>query len=75
MQAIQKLRHDGITVELYPDAIKVGKQFGYADKRNIPFAVIVGESEMKDNQFGFKNLQTGEQLLVDFETLKTLLLA
>ena len=75
MQAIQKLRQVGITVELYPDAIKVGKQFGYADKRNIPYAVIVGESEMKDNQFGFKNLQTGEQQLVDFETLKTLLLA
>ncbi|MBL0014123.1 MAG: histidine--tRNA ligase [Flavobacterium sp.] len=75
MQAMQKLRQVGITVELYPDAIKVGKQFGYADKRSIPYAVIVGESEMKDNQFGFKNLQTGEQQLVDFETLKTLLLA
>lgn len=71
MQAIQKLRHSGIKVELYPDAIKVGKQFAHADKRNIPYAVIVGETEMNQNQFALKNLRTGEQTVVDFNGLQS----
>ena len=70
LQAIQKLRQDHIKVELYPDAIKVGKQFAYADKRQIQYAVIVGESEMLEGKFGLKNLQTGEQATLSFEDLK-----
>lgn len=75
MNAIQKLRKASVAVELYPDAVKVGKQFGYADKRGIPFAVIVGEFEMTENKFSLKNLQTGEQQLVAFEDLLQLLQA
>ncbi|PWA04151.1 histidine--tRNA ligase [Flavobacterium psychrotolerans] len=74
MQAIQKLRSSNIKVELYPDAIKVGKQFTHADKRQIPFAIIVGETEMNEGKFGLKNLISGEQITVDFEGLKNRLL-
>lgn len=70
LQTIQQLRALDIKVELYPDAIKVGKQFMYADKRQIPFAVIVGETEMNENKFSLKNLISGEQTLVNFEELK-----
>jgi histidyl-tRNA synthetase len=70
MQAIAKLRDAGIKVELYPDAAKIGKQFTYADKRGIPFAVVAGETEMQDNSFGLKNLETGEQTTVNLEALK-----
>ena len=70
LQAIQQLRALDIKVELYPDAIKVGKQFTYADKRMIPFAVIVGETEMNEDKFSLKNLITGEQTMVSFEELK-----
>jgi histidyl-tRNA synthetase len=70
MQAIQKLRKAGVKVELYPDAIKVGKQFMYADKRQIQFAVIVGETEMNDDKYSLKNLQSSEQTLLSFEDLK-----
>lgn len=70
MQAIQKLRREGIKVELYPDAIKVGKQFTYADKRQIQYAVIVGETEMLEGKFGLKDLQTGEQTTLTFDALK-----
>jgi histidyl-tRNA synthetase len=73
MQAIQKLRSLGLKVELYPDAIKVGKQFSYADKRNIPYAVIVGDSEMDTEKYSIKNLLSGEQQLVDFDTLVDLI--
>ncbi|CAM3988080.1 histidine--tRNA ligase [Flavobacterium branchiophilum] len=69
MKAIKALRAKGIKVDLYPDKVKVGKQFMYADKRQIPYAVIVGESEMAHNQYALKNLITGDQVLVDLETL------
>ncbi len=70
MQAIKKLRENGIKVELYPDNVKVSKQFMHADKRKIPFAIIVGETEMNEGKFALKNLQSGEQILINFNELK-----
>jgi histidyl-tRNA synthetase len=70
MKAIKELRNAGIKVELYPDNAKVAKQFQHADKRGIPFAVIVGEQELASNTFSLKNLFTGEQLSLDFEGVK-----
>jgi histidyl-tRNA synthetase len=74
MTAIKKLRNFGIKVELYPDAARVAKQFQHADKRSIPFAVIIGETEMNEETFTFKNLISGEQVSLDFEGLKKALL-
>ena len=74
MQAIQKLREAGLKVELYPDNAKVAKQFQHADKRGIPYAVIIGEEEFETKSYSLKNLSTGEQLLLDFEQLKLALL-
>jgi histidyl-tRNA synthetase len=74
MKAIQELRAANIKVELYPDNIKVGKQFTHADKRQISFAVIVGETEMNENKYSLKNLVSGEQVVLDFEGLKKALL-
>lgn len=70
LQAITKLRSLGIKVELYPDNVKVGKQFQYADKRGILYAVIVGETEINEGKFALKNLVTGTQELINFENLK-----
>jgi histidyl-tRNA synthetase len=74
MKAIKELRNSGVKVELYPDNAKVAKQFQHADKRNIPFAVIVGDQEMASNTFSLKNLITGEQVSLNFEDLKKALL-
>ena len=73
MKAIKELRSFGVKVELYPDAVKVGKQFMHADKRAIPFAIIVGETEMNEGKFALKNLISGEQVTLDFEGLKAAL--
>ena len=70
MQAITKLRAAGMTVELYPDAAKTGKQLQYADKRGIQFAVICGEDEIAQNKYGLKNLATSEQVELSFEELQ-----
>lgn len=71
MKAVTALRNSNIKTEMYPDNVKVGKQFQHADKRGIPFAVITGETEMNENTYSLKNLTTGEQASVDFEELKT----
>lgn len=69
MKAISKLRQRGISAELYPDSAKMGKQMGYSDKRNIPFTVLAGASEMEASEYTLKNMKSGEQASVDFETL------
>ena len=37
MQMMKKLRAEGVSAELYPDAVKMKKQMSYADSRSIPF--------------------------------------
>lgn len=69
MKAIKKLREYGVNAELYPDNAKMKKQMNYANKRDIPFVVIVGEEEMKNNLFALKNMKTGEQNKVDIDSL------
>jgi histidyl-tRNA synthetase len=59
---------------LYPDAAKVAKQFQHADKRGIPFAIVVGEQEIAGNTFSLKNLEWRTSFTVDFEGLKKALL-
>lgn len=62
---IQQLRSVGISAELYPDAAKMKKQFDYANKKNIGYVAIVGESEMQNGEISIKNMATGDQ-----ETIK-----
>lgn len=69
MQAISKLRRNGIAAELYPDTAKMGKQMTYADKREIPFVVLAGGNEIKAHTYTLKNMKSGEQETVDLDGL------
>src|SRR5690554_4833416 len=69
LKTIKTLRENGIKTELYPDKTKLGKQFQYADKRGIPFVVVTGEEEMKNQTYQLKNLSSGEQISVSLEEL------
>ena len=55
------LRAQGVSVELYPDAAKLKKQFDYAERKSIPFLSITGASEMEQGVVNLKNLSSGEQ--------------
>ena len=55
------LREAGVSVEVYPEAGKLKKQFDYAARKNIPFISINGSEEIAAGTLNFKNLQTGEQ--------------
>ena len=69
LKAIKQLRSQGVNVELYPDAAKMKKQMNHANKRRIPFVVLVGEEEIKSNTYTLKNMSSGEQLKVTLEDL------
>jgi len=74
LKAIKKLRENGIKAELYPDKSKLKKQMNYANKREIPFVVLVGEQEIKENNYTLKNMDTGEQLACNLKELIRLML-
>ncbi len=61
LPVLQKIRDAGINAEIYPDAVKVKKQFEYADRKQIPFVVVIGSNEMETGNLMLKNMITGEQ--------------
>ena len=66
---MQKLRSNGVACELYHEATKINKQFTYAEKKNIPFVIIIGSKEIEEQNCAVKNLATGNQEIVAFEKL------
>ena len=58
---LQQLREKGVRGELYHENSKFDKQFKYAEKKQIPFVVIIGEEELKSNTCKLKDLRSGQQ--------------
>ncbi|WP_298539039.1 histidine--tRNA ligase [uncultured Aquimarina sp.] len=73
LKAIQQLRSNGTIAELYPDSAKMNKQMKYANKRAVPFVILAGASEVENNSFTVKNMETGTQESMDLKELKVLL--
>jgi histidyl-tRNA synthetase len=69
LPVVAQLRRYGVNAELFPESGKMKKQMNYANKKQIPFVVLAGESEMTDNKFTLKNMESGEQQLVSAEEL------
>ena len=61
LNKINKLRSKGVISEIYPSDIKLSKQLNYANKKKIPFVVIIGDEEIKNKKITLKNMSTGEQ--------------
>ena len=69
LQLASELRRNGINTELYHENAKIKKQFSYADSKQIPFVVIIGESERLKGEYQLKNMKTGEQIMVTPEQI------
>jgi histidyl-tRNA synthetase len=63
-----ELRARGLRVEVYPDALRggknLGKAFKYADSRQARFVTVVGQDELDRGVVKIKNMKTGEQTMV-----------
>lgn len=69
MGCIDMLRRNGISAELYPDEAKMKKQMAYANSENIPYVVIIGESEMQEGVAVVKDMTAGTQEKVELTRL------
>ncbi len=58
---MQQLRDKGIRCELFHENTKFDKQFKYADKKQIPYAVIIGSKELEEGTCMVKKLIDGNQ--------------
>ncbi len=70
IEASTSLRNAGVNTELYPDSgANLSRQIKYADKKGIPFVVIIGEEEASQNKITLKEMASGESKLVTLDNL------
>lgn len=61
IKTVSELRSNGINSELYYEPVKIDKQFKYAESKDIPYAIIIGQDEASRGVLKLKNLSTREQ--------------
>ena len=57
----QDLREAGLSVELYPDPVKLKKQFKYANDRSVRWVLVLGENELATDTVVLKDMRKGIQ--------------
>ena len=67
IRLLSSLRKAGIAAEIYPENGKMKKQMEYADRRNIPYVVLVGSRELENRTATVKDMRTGEQQQISFD--------
>ncbi|MBS1650673.1 MAG: histidine--tRNA ligase [Bacteroidetes bacterium] len=66
----QQFRANDIPCEIFADSgKKLGKQFEYADKKNIPYVCVVGSNEIESKCYTLKNLKNSEQITLTIEAI------
>ena len=71
MRVMRSLRDAGVAAEIYPESAKMKKQMEYANRRMIPYVVIIGGNELQEKKATVKNMRTGEQSAVAFDEVCT----
>lgn len=66
---LQKLRENGINSEIFPESAKMKKQMTYANNKNIPIVVLVGDNEMNKGLLTVKDMVSGDQDEMTFDDL------
>ncbi len=69
LPVLAELRKKNVNAELFPESAKMKKQMNYANRKQIPFVILAGDSEMEAKKFTLKNMETGEQQLLNAEEL------
>ena len=66
---MQELRNKNIRCELYHETVKFDKQFKYAEKKNIPYVMIIGSKELEEGTCVIKDIRSGEQQTIAADKL------
>ena len=64
-----KLRANEINTQVYMEKSKLGKKFNYADKLNIPYVIVIGEEEAEKSMYSLKNMESGQQDIMNIEEI------
>jgi histidyl-tRNA synthetase len=67
LKLVHTLRQHGKRAVLYPDAVKIKKQMGFANDTGVTYVCTMGPEEIIQGKVGVKNMQTGEQVSVGVE--------
>ena len=70
---LSEIRDREISCEFYPNEVKLKKQMNYADQRSIPFVIMIGQEEIKNNIFIVKDMRTGDQSKHSISSIITIL--
>jgi histidyl-tRNA synthetase len=73
LSVLQALRSNNIAAEIYPDSIKIQKQLDYANKKMIPYVIVIGSEEVKNGLLAFKNMKMGTQEKIGIEDIINIL--
>lgn len=68
-RVLTQLRAAGINADLYPDPVKLKKQMSYANDRQVPYVVLIGDNEMDSGLLMLKDMATGEQEALALEAV------
>lgn len=66
---LQRLRDAGVSAELYPNSSKLKRQMTYANAKNIPFVLLIGDTEMGSGLLTLKNMDSGDQQSLTVDAL------
>ena len=69
LKALESVRDAGISAEIYPEAGKMKKQMEYANRRNIPYAAILGSNELAEGKATLKDMRNGSQTSVAADSI------
>lgn len=70
LKVLHTLRQNNIASEIYPDITrKINRQLEYADKKKIPFTIVIGGDEMQSGLLSLKSMKSGEQLKKSLEDI------
>lgn len=61
LRILTSLRAAGVRSEIYPVPSKLRQQMSYANKKRIPFVIIIGDTERAAHQLSVKEMRTGFQ--------------
>lgn len=75
LKLIGTLRESGIKADLYPINTKIQKQFKYANNRNVPYVILIGEKELVEHAFVVKNMASGDQKTFTLDSVEDFIAA
>ncbi len=70
LKIANSLRDMGYKVDVEMTGKKLKKSFEYANRENIPYVIVIGESEIENNELTVKNMSTGLEEKININTLE-----